>query len=227
MPDTKLNLANLKEHLRKYLAVYIAGIAVALLVTNLLWTTTAPRVPSDQTVLIYLADAYSDTSALDGIAEDMLSRAQAFDDTLQAVTFESLMYSDDPAMSYSGAMLMMTRLALGEGDVFLASEAAMEKLVSAGALLGLDDYYADGWLRDFGLEPYYATVEYEEGGGTETLLAGFRLDGVHALRDMGAFNNEGAFLAVSNVSDNLETTMKAVEIMLEDLMNGEGGTDAP
>ena len=35
---------------------------------------------------------------------------------------------------------------------------------------------------------------------------------------MSAFNNEGAFLCVANNGGNVETTMKALEYMMEDLM---------
>ena len=56
MPDTKLTWFNIKEHIRKFLWVYIAVIAATLVAGNLLWISTAPRVPEEQRVLIYMAD---------------------------------------------------------------------------------------------------------------------------------------------------------------------------
>ena len=44
MPDTRFSFAALKEHLRKFIWIYVVGIAVCLVVANLLWSTTAPRV---------------------------------------------------------------------------------------------------------------------------------------------------------------------------------------
>ena len=52
MPDTRLTWFNVKEHLRKFIWVYIVVIVVSLVVGDLLWTTTAPRTPEDQRVLI-------------------------------------------------------------------------------------------------------------------------------------------------------------------------------
>ena len=217
MPDTGLNLANLREHFRRHIAVYLAGIAAMAALTGLLWTATAPRIPSSRSVLIYLVDTYADPAPLDDIAADMLARTRAFDDTLESVEFQGLMYTD-PSVNYAGEMLLMTRLSLGEADAFLCCEGAMNRLVSAGAALPLDDYAAAGWLDEYGLEPWYATVEYEETGEKRTLLAGYRLDGVDALRALGAFENKGAYLAVAAASDNRDTAVRAVEVMLEDLL---------
>lgn len=217
MPDTRLTLHNLREHFRKHAALYIVGIALMAALSNLLWLATAPRIPEDRRVLIYLVDGYSDSAPLQGIASDMLAGAQAADDTLERVDFASLMYADS-SVNYAGEMLLMSRLSLGEADAFLACEGAMKKLISSGAVLPLDRADAEGWLDGLGLEPYYATVCYEESGETQTLLVGYRLDGVNALRAIGAFENKGAYLAVANRSDNVETTMRALRIMLEELL---------
>lgn len=219
MPDTRLTWSNLREHLRKLGWVYLVAVGIALLAGRLTWIATTPRIPEEARVLIYMADQYSDPDPLDDIAADALRRAQAEDDTLREVRFESLLYAD-PDVDYTGVMVLMTRLAVGEGDVFLASPDAMESLVNAGACLPLDDYWAAGWLRESGLEPYYAEVTDPDTGETETLLAGIRLDGLDALRERGAFNNEGAFLAIAVNGTNVETSMRVAEIVVEDLKKG-------
>ncbi len=218
MPDTKFSFRALREHIRKYLWLYVVGVAVSLVLTSLLWTTTRPRVPNEQNVIVYLTDSYANTEPLEPVARDMLEKAQAFDETLREVEFQNLMFTDQ---DYASMMLLMTRLAVGEGDAFLASQAAMDQLGHSGALEPLDDYVAAGWLSEYGLEPYSVTLSDEETGESTTYLAGLRLDGVTALREMGAFNNEGAFLCVANNGGNVETTMKALEIMLKDLTEGD------
>jgi hypothetical protein len=216
MPDNRLTWANIRENLRKFAALYIVMGIVAVVLADLLYTYTAPRVPDDQTVLIYLASAYSEPERLDDIAADMLSRTQADDPTLEQVSFEELMYTSDT--DYTSGMLLMTRLALGEADAFLATEACMNALVRSGVCLPLDDYYAAGWLRDSGLEPWYADIEYEETGEKDRVLAGFHLDAATALKARGAFDSEGAYLAVMVNGTNIDTTLKAVEIFIEDIM---------
>ena len=216
MPDVRLTLANLKEHLRRHLAIYIAGAILALVLSNLLWTVTAPRIPSSQSVLIYLAGSYSNAGQLSPIARDMLERTQAQDPSLRGVTFEGLRFADD-AMDYTSTILLMTRLAAGEGDAFLASAAAMEALVNSGGALPLDGYVDSGWLTGYGLEPYWANETDEITGVQARHIYGLRLDRVEALAGLGAFDNAGACLAVATNSDNLETTLRTLEVLIEDL----------
>lgn len=219
MPDTKITWSSLREHLRKYVWVYVVGIAVCLAITSLLWTTTAPRIPDDQSVIIYLMDTASNVDPLDDVARDMLARGQADDETLRLVEFQSLQYQAD---DYVSSMLLLTRMSVSEGDAYLASQAGIDALTNAQALMPLDDAVAAGWLSQYGLAPYYVPVRDEEGEETgETYLAALRLDTVDALMERSAFNNEGAFLCLSAASTNPDTVMRTLDIMLEDLTKGD------
>ena len=224
MPDTKFSWRGLREHIRKFLWIYLLGIAVCLAVTHLLWTMTRSRPGNAEVVTVCLVDSYSNADALEPIAKHMLEQTQPCDDTLKQVEFESLMFTEG---AYTSQMLLVTRLAVGECDAFLASQAAMDALTTSEALVPLDDYVAGGWLGDCGLEPYYFTREDEETGESDTYLAGLRLDEADALMEMGAFNNEGAYLCVAANGGNVETTMKALETLMSDLMEAShAGTNA-
>lgn len=216
MPDTRLTWFNIREHIRKFGWVYVVVIAAVLAAGSLLWTSTAPSIPEDERVLIYLANPWSNAMTLDDIAEDALEKTRVYDDTLREVAFEGLMFSD-PEKDYTGVMLLMTRLAVGEGDAFFAGQDAMDALVRSGACLPLDDYWASGWLGDSGLEPYYATLTDEETGETTTLMAGLKLDSLTALAKREAFDNSGAYLAVMANGTNRDTTMKALEYIIGNL----------
>ena len=215
MPDTSFTWPNLKEHLRKFAVVYLVVIAVCLVLTSLLWTTTQPRTPSDQVVLVYLADSYSNPEALNALAPDLLSQLQAEGSDVQSVEFEGLLFSQDT--DYSSSMLLVTRLATGEGDAFFASQAAMDALVRSGALLDLEETVAGGWLAQYGLEPYYAEVTDPETEQTRTFLAGLKLDGVSALSQMQAFNNQGAYLALPVNGENTADAQRTLELLLKKL----------
>lgn len=218
MPDTKFSLPMLKEHLRRYLWVYLFGIALCLVGTSLLWTTTAPQLSNEETVIVFLTDSYANPAPLEPVARDMLEAVQAFDPTVKQVEFQNLQYSgpDD----YTSSILLMTRLSVGEGDAFLASASAIDALSRSEALLDLEDRVAEGWLGEYGLEPCYADWTDEATGEQRHMLAGLKLDGVGALADMGAFNNEGACLCVALNGGNVESTMKALEVMMRDLTEG-------
>lgn len=216
MPDTRFSLAALKEHLRKYLAIYLVVIVAALFGSDLLWTTTRPQLTGPELIKIYLTTDYSNPDPLSGIAADMLAEVQRTDEAVKSVEFESLYYTD-PNVDYNGGMVLMTRLAVGEGDAFLAGEMAIETLCTTGALLPMDDLAAQGWLSEYGLEPYYFTYVDEETGESGGFLAGLRLDDVDALAELGVMNNQGAVLCLADNGDPLEPTLRALEVMMKDL----------
>ena len=217
MPDTKFSLPALREHIRKYLWIYLIGIAFCLVGTSVLWTTTTPQPSIDETVVVFLADAYTNPEPLAPIARDMFEQTKPFDEKLKEVDFQSLMYQED---DYTSTMVLLTRLSVGEGDAFLASQAAMDALVRSEALVDLTEYVQAGWLAEYGLEPYTAEWTDEERGESYSLMAGLKLDSVTALKDMGAFFSDGAYLCVTANGGNLDTTMKALEFMMKDLTEG-------
>jgi len=123
MPITKFSWSNLKEHIRKFLWIYAAIIAVALGLSHLLWTMTTPQVPIDQQVLIYLADAIAYPEAMDDIADEMLIQGQAFDETLLDIEFRHLQFMD-PSKDYTAGMVLMARLSTGEADALSPMKTA-------------------------------------------------------------------------------------------------------
>ena len=222
MPDTKLTWANLREHLRRCGVIYIVAIAAALIAANLLWTVTTPRIPEDQRILIYLADAWTDPEPLNALAGDLLTQAQAYDPSLREIAFESLPFADTGS-DYTGAMVLMTRLATGEGDLFLAGPDAMAELVSVGGCMDLTECRAAGWLED--LEPFYADFTDPETGEITTLMAGLKLDSLDALFDMRAFNNETGCLALPANGAKTDAAMKVAELLV-DMLEKEGDAHA-
>ena len=184
-----------------------------LFLNSLLWTTTAPRIPDNQSVIIYMIDSYSDPAPLRDLAQQMLSAVRAEDESLRSVEFQSLMYSD-PETDTNSALLLMTRLVTGEADAFLACPESMASLTGSGAALPLDDYIAGGWLAEYDLKPCVVTLEDDETGEQTTFTAGLFLDSLDALAGMMAFDNNGACLVIASNGGNIGTTMKAVEVMV-------------
>ena len=97
----------------------------------------------------------------------------------------------------------------------------MDALARSEAMLELGPYLDEGWLAEYHLEPYTAEWTDEDSGEHYAQLIALRLDDVDALIEMGAFNNEGAYLCVAANGGNVETTMKALEIMMKDLTDGD------
>lgn len=210
MPDTKLNKQNLRDHLRKYGAVYVVLCVVAGVLTNLLWTMTTPILPHEQRILIYLADTYSDITPLEPLRAALLERARSVDPEIQDVDFESLIYSPE---DYTGPMVLMARLTAGEGDLFLAGADAMTALVESGACLNLEPHRQDGWLDE--LEPVYVDLADPETGAISRIMAGLKLDTLNALLDLRVMQNSGACMALMVNSPNIDSTKAVAEALVE------------
>ena len=216
MPHFGLSWFRIKEHFRKTVGLYIIGIVICAVLSNVIFSATTPQTPIEQEVLIYLADSYTVSSNLDGVAAEMLAYGQETDPTLLEIDFEDLQYSN-PEEDYYSTMILMTRLALNEGDAFIANKYCADQMMLQDYYLPLEDYLDAGWLEGLGLE----TVESTSQETGETHIAGIRLDTVTALADpLGAFSPAEAILMITPVSTNLETTMNVVEHMLINLVEG-------
>lgn len=215
MPHFGLSWFRIKEHFRKFFGIYIAGFIVCGMLSNILYTSTAPKTPIEQEVLIYVADSYTSTSQLDHVAEEMLAYGQTKDETLLEIDFEDMQFSD-PEQDYYSSMVLVTRLALCEGDAFIASSFCTDSLLKHEVYLPLDEYLANGWLEGLDLEPLTYTSETTG----ETCIAGIKLDNVTALAELGAISNNGTALMIMYNSTNLETTLDVIDHMLRGMMEG-------
>lgn len=215
MPFQGLSWFRLREHIRKLGWIYIVGTLSCLMLTNLLYTSTRPRIPPEQSVLVYLMDAYADTERLEPLAAEALEAAQREDPLLEEVKFEWLQFND-PETDYTSGMLLMTRMALGEGDVYVTSSYGLESLIGSGLCRPLDDDLAAGWLDGLDLEPVPVT-DAETG---ETFIGALKLDNVTALSELQIFNNHGAYLIMASNSTNGVASRAAVDYMLRTLMEG-------
>lgn len=215
MPFKGLTWFRFKEHLRKCGVIYVIGFIVCVLVTNLIYTTTRPQTPMEREVLFYLVDSYSNPEPLNAYAADILAYGQTVDETLEEVRFESINFND-PEQDYTSAYLIMARMSVGDGDVYLASETATNYMLGTEIGLPLDEYLADGWLAAYDLEP----VTYTDVDTGTTYVVALRLDSVTALSELGSFYNEGACLFIGANSTNIETSMEVAEYVIAQLMEG-------
>lgn len=215
MPHSGLSWFRLKEHIRKFGAIYIVGCIICAIFGNIVFTATTPKTPIEQEVLVYVADSYTATSKLDHVAEEMLAYGQINDETLLEIDFEDMQFSNPEEDTYS-MMMLATRLALCEGDAFIASSYCTDALLRHEVYLPLDEYLANGWLEGLDVEPLAYTSETTG----ETCIAAIRLDNVTALAELGAINYNGATLMIMNNSTNLETTLDVLDHMLRNMLEG-------
>ncbi|MCQ2438041.1 MAG: hypothetical protein MJ099_06565 [Clostridia bacterium] len=206
MPLKGMTLARLKEHLRKTAVIYIAGIILMCLLGNIIFISTRPQTPYDREVLIYVTDPLAFTFDLEPLNESLLEAGKAADDRLSVVRFEQINYGD-PESDYTAYILLMTRMSLGEGDIWLLNGEAAEYLMKTDIFLPLDEV-----LADTGLEPYYYTNE-----AGETHFAGLCLDTLPVLDDLCGLQSRGGVLAIYGQTDNLDATLAAARALIEEL----------
>lgn len=215
MPLTGFNWARFADHLKKYNVVYIIGIIICIFLTNVVYTATAPRVPEEEEVLLYLVTHYAETEQLEPLEEEALAYGQTVDETLKLVHYETIMYND-PEQDPNSAMVLVARMSGGDADVYFANATATETIIGYEAFEPLDEYLANGWMEGLDLEPVYAT-NAETG---EQVIAALSLDNVSALLDIGSFDNRGANLIIAGYGSNTETTLEVTEYMIRRLMEG-------
>ena len=118
------------------------------------------------------------------------------------------------------AVVLVARMALGDGDAYFANATALEAIAANGGCYPLDEWLDAGWLEELGLERWTYT-ETDEASGTEnTYTAALSLDKIDALRDNGIFENRGAYLVIASNGGNIATTRETVTYMLTQLAEG-------
>lgn len=157
MPNTKLTKARFSNHMHYSKYIYLVVGLVVWFMVDITFTMTEYRPPKERKVEIQLVSAYSTTEGLIPVAEQALSDGQAFDETLEAVEFFSLMYSGEEDDMY-GAQKYMVMLAAQEGHIYIVNRGLMEQLVYQGGALPLDSYIESGALNTEGMDLSDVTV---------------------------------------------------------------------
>lgn len=148
MPNTKITKQKFKDHLPYAGKIYIFGCIVAIAVASLVFTMSR-HVPDDEfSVEIALVDNYVDIEKLNADCDTLLAAAQAYDETLEQVSFFSIAYSENAAddeAGYYGAQLYQLQIMAGSNDIYIESEPLMRDLIAMGGCIPLEetDWYAE------------------------------------------------------------------------------------
>lgn len=217
MPLTGLTWKRFCEHLKKNSPIYLIGIVAMALLGNILFTTTRPQTPDDQEVLIYLVDGYAQSELLDDLCAEALVYGQQNDETLLEVRSESITYTED---DYYSPMVLMARMAIGDGDVYIANDSVIEYLAAEGICTPLDSYVEEGWLSELNLESWYYTETDEDTGEETTYLAALKLNNIPQLQENGIVASENMYLVIASNGSNPETSMDVISYMLKQIAEG-------
>lgn len=184
MPDCRITLQRLRDHLRRLWYVYLAGIVALAFLNNLVYTVTRPGYSDDETLKIMLLN--SNVS----IAEErLLEKVNQFG--FRAVeTLPMAVAAGDP----TSEMLLTVQLVGGFGDICIADAAGFERMALKEACMNLEDMHLPG------LQP----VEYRHPESGEALTAAFcTQDGAYLMVIANGTDTQSAAAALSAVAEEM------------------------
>ena len=227
MPRTEITRDRLKNHWQYSKAIYIIGIAAAVLLSALVYTMITNRAPANRfSVNIALVRSYSNTDKLEADRAELLARGQAFDDTLQAVSFIGVAYEGNPETDDTYASQLYTvQLYAADNDIFIQNEKLTRSLIEMGGCKPLEemDEFISFTARypDIGLlraaEP--GTGETDEEGNvlSEAIEHVYAIDisTLTGFIDRQAMDNRGMYACLLSNSANPETSMYVLGQMFD------------
>ena len=203
---TPLNARNLKHHLAYSSWKYILVLAAGIFLVDLLFTVTAPRIPEDKKVDFEIF-GFADSEALNAYMEKVRTDQMPDMESMSCI----VNYPDD---TY-GAMVLMTRVAAQEGDLYLLPREDFLSFAANGAFLALEN---EASLMSVFNE---AGLDLRRGWRTlsdsdETHLFGIPADMLPGLSSL-CFAENG-FLTVLQAGGNTDNTLKFLEILCRDMI---------
>lgn len=124
MPESGFSWARIREHLRKWLALYIAATVALCFVNHLVFTVTRPGYSDDETIKIMLLNVEAEVP--EDTASMLLAALQSADGGIRALEFEQL--AAVSAGDATSEMLLSVKLTGGFGDIYLTDEAGLAML---------------------------------------------------------------------------------------------------
>ena len=146
MPETGFSLDRLREHLRKWIGLYLAATVALCFLNNLVYTVSRPGFSDDERLKIMLLNMESSLSDDEyaQLSMNLLPAVQAVAPTVQILEFESLPGAS--AGDMQGEMLLNMKITGGFGDLYLTDEAGRELLAAKGAIIERETLLIEGCI---------------------------------------------------------------------------------
>ena len=209
---TPVNRRTLKQHMTYNWWKYILFLVIGIFGVDLLYTVTAPRIPDDKKVDLYIS-GYVDTEKLEEYTEKVRSEEMPWLEKIQQVT----LYTDDQY----GPMQLMTYIAAGEGDIYLLPRENFLSLSSEGAFIPLEN--------DPELMQILSSIDLQRGWRKNTETGENHLYGIPQDKLPGliqyAYCSNG-FLSVHFTNKNEENALAFLRILCRDMLQG-GNAERP
>lgn len=200
--STPLNKDRVRNHLTYSSWKYLLLVVCAIFGWSLIYTVTAPRVPEDKRIDLYVLSYSADQEKINAF---ILPIAQEVTPEMESVSSVGMV----PDSTY-GAMQLTAYFAAGDGDIYFLDENYFKSFASNGVFLPLEDLVADGTIAVSDVELSKGYVTYIESYDSEMRpvvgdqhLYGIPLDSFYGYMDGMGVDNRGlyAVIAANNKND--------------------------
>jgi len=243
MPNTKLTKKTLSNHYHYSRLMYIAIIAIAWMLGDLLYSANEYRSPNERKVDIELVGMYAAAEKLDGVANIALAAGQDFErrmaveeglvaeteaedytPPLEAVSFFPINYDPNNSEDVYGVQKFFLTIAAQEGDIYFAIKPVMEELIESGIVIPLDEYIERGILKPGNRDlsevtyPEPALNEGEESSGISHVYA---LQATPLYGFLGGdeiiYNNLNTYMVITSFAKNPDTVAAVMQSIMDQM----------
>lgn len=220
MPNTKITLQKWKDHYSYAKKVYIIGALIAAGVASLIFSVTRYVAPDERAVIIQMVDTYADTAKMDAEIPALLEAGQAYDASLEEVSFLTISYVGDD--NYEGSQVYTVQVYAGDNDIYLQNDVLTQRMLNEGYAVQLEylegfeafnEKYSDYvvWASipkpegededpdiDYGEHAYYVDISKLLGINK---LGAYDVRGKYALIPISSANQNTSFMVLSEMFD--------------------------
>ena len=212
---TPINKEKIKNHMTYHGWAYVLVAVVAALGWNLVYTVTAPRVPDEKRIDLYVLSSTTSSEIVDSFLKPLWEEYAPEMESVSSVVIGT--YDD-----YATPMQLSAYVAAGEGDIYFLTETYFKSLAGQGALLSLDELVENGAIDASGVDLVkgYVTYisEYDENDtpiGTDQHLYGIPLESFYGYMSGMQIDNRSLYAAILINNRNDENVIPFFDVLLQ------------
>lgn len=212
---TPVNREKIRNHMTYHGWAYVLVAVVAVLGWNLVYTVTAPRVPEEKRIDLYVLSGTTSNEIVDAFLKPLWDEYAPEMESVSSVVIGT--YDD-----YTTPMQLSAYVAAGEGDIYFLTETYFKNLAGQGAFLPLDDLVDSGAIdvTDMDLTKGYVTYisEYDENDrpvASDQHLFGIPLESLYGYMEGMQIDNRTLYAAIMVNNHNDENVIPFFDVLLQ------------
>ncbi len=220
MPNTKITLQKWKDHYSYAKKVYIIGALIAAGVASLIFSVTRYVAPNERAVIIQMVDTYADTTKMDADIPALLEAGQAYDASLEEVSFLTISYVGDD--NYEGSQVYTVQVYAGDNDIYFQNDVLTQRMVNEGYAVPLEFLEGfDAFNEKYSDYVVWQAIQVEEGEEPDPNLdyeehAYFvDISSLLGINQRGAYDVRGKYALITISSENANTSFMVLADMFD------------